>query len=738
MITPSKSAEMSVENVFLDAKGDSGEKIELALEENSPDELNEVGLTGVQICASNGCLNSSVVYLKHGASISHVDTESGWTALHRSIYGGHIKVSMLLTKAGAALDGEDAIRDKEGLTPMDLLSSKLSSGLNESRVNQKSSAVWSFGKSDFILGVPLPKASEVVQPRRIDNLAAECVVQTCASKYHSCALTSEGDVYTWGHGRSGRLGHGSEVGQPEPVLVDYFKLKRLSVKQIASGENHTIIVTRQGDVYTWGSDKLGQLGQGNALVSRAGAESDQHPKGEKGSALSDACSLVPKRVDALRREFVLEVAAGDGHSLCHTRDGSLYAWGSNKSGQLGLRPTELGVLPGGGQGVNIPKKVFVEALYRGRNGVSAGHSIPGRIMQIAASHNNSMLLCVSNATFSLVSNKLVKEVYQWGHGLFTPVRVVFKEKKARTFSLGDLGGRHVPEEANAFKPVGHSGLVSILQVAPGQHHFAGLSSDGCVYTWGVSSHASGFAAAIGPERLAERIDERVEGRESLSQPRLVEGLLSEQGGGWVVSIAAASNRLCAVTDAGNLYTWSIATQGKSTHEGDSVPRRVATVKRAVTVSAAVDHTLVVCSYSLPPLPLAEWPMFVDCCPQTGKPVRGAGEPVLQTEAHLEEGGDDEADSEGAGQDISSATPATQQPEEGRIIALSAEGPNKEEEEGNDFESDAEDENIPSLMNLCQREVAKSVTLKTVISALSFAEQFSAQLLVDYCHNYISM
>lgn len=730
------NAGMSTENIFVDAKDDNSENIQFSLEENSPDEQNEVGLTGLQICASNGCLSSAAVYLQHGASTSHVDRESRWTALHRSMYEGHIKVSMLLIKAGAAVDGEEAPQDKERLTPMDLLSRKLSPELADSRADMKSSAVWSFGKSDFILGVPLPKASEVVQPRRIDNLADKCVVQTCASKYHSCALTSEGDVYSWGHGRSGRLGHGSEVGQPEPLLVSYFKLKGVLIKQVASGDNHTVVVSRQGDVYTWGSDKLGQLGHGNTLISRI-SESMRGEKGNTG-APTDACSLVPKRVDALRREFVLEVAAGDGHCLCHTRDGSLYAWGSNKSGQLGLRPTELTVQSGGGQGVNIPKKVFVEALSRGRNGVSAGHGIPGRIIQIAASHNNSMLLCVSNTT-ARVSSKVIREVYQWGHGIFSPLRVIFKEKKARTFSLGELSRRnlHTPV-ANAFKPVGHSGLVSITQVASGQHHFAGLSSDGCVYTWSVSSQVgSGAAASIGPERLEERVDERVEGRESLSQPRLVDEMLSEEGGGWVVSIAAASNRFCAVTDVGNLYTWD-TTQGKSAQDGESEPRRVATVKRAVAVSAAVDHTLVLCGYSLPSLPLAASPMFVDYCPQSGRPLGEERVTTTATSDNVGDGGDEEAENEVDSQIHLAAESAT-------TLRVGGEEtpPGSEEREGEEYSSDGEpekeeeEEDIPSLMNLCQREVAKSVNLKTAISALSFAEQFSAPLLVEYCHNYIS-
>eukprot|EP01032_Pedospumella_encystans_P012060 gene12060-13978_t len=606
---------MATDNVFSDAKNDNSDSIQAVLEDNNPDELNDVGLTGLHICGSNGALSSACAYLKSRASVALSDRESGWTALHRSLYGGHLKVSLLLVKCGALLDCEDlkdfSIRDKEGLTPMDLLSLKLSNTLQRSRIDMKSSAVWSFGKADFILGVPLPKASDVVPPRRIDVLADKCIVQINASKYHSCAVTSVGEVYTWGHGRDGRLGHGNEASQPEPQLVTFLSLRRVFIHQIASGESHTIAVSSDGDVYTWGSDRFGQLGHGNTLSNRSAVEGTG--KDEGGNHVSRGeCLLVPKRIEALRRDVVLEVAAGDAHCLCHTRDGSLYAWGSNSSGQLGLKPTELNVLPGGSQGLNIPKKVYIEALCRGRGTTTSGHAHPGRIVQLAAAHNNSMLLCFGHSP-ALAEIKTAKEVYQWGHGIFRPTRVMFKEPKTRAFSVDG-------KVSSGFNPVGHHGLVNIAQVAAGQHHFAGLSADGLVYTWsvegaGLRDHAG---TSIGPERKVERVDQRVDGRSGLSPPQLVKGMLSENGGGWVASIAVTSNRMCAVTNVGDLYSWRL----DSTYAGGSeevLPRRVAGVKRAVSVSGGADHTLVLSAYSLPPLPLADHDLFAEACPQTGAP-----------------------------------------------------------------------------------------------------------------------
>lgn len=562
----------------------------------------------------------------------------------------------------------------------------------------------------------MPKASTVVQPRRVDNLTDKCIVQMCASKYHSCALTGEGEVYTWGHGRGGRLGHGNEASQPEALLLTSLKLRRVLIKQLASGENHTMALSRDGGVYSWGSDRLGQLGHGSKWSNRTATESEP-PLTEKNTpSPSGVCLVHPKRVDALRREFVLEVAAGDAHSMCHTRDGSLFAWGSNKSGQLGLKPTELHILAGDGQGVNIPKKVHVEALSRGRNNVTSARPIPGRIVQIAASHNNSMLVCLCHAA-ALSTAKTATEVYQWGHGIFSPTKVLFKDRGVKPLPLGTEHTR-----SSMFKPVGHASHVNIIQVAPGQHHFAGVTSDGCVYSWHVDVAAT--VASIGPERLGERVDERVEGRGKLSLPRPVEGMLSENGGGYVMSIAAASNRFYAVTRVGDLFRWSIP---GAMYDGDTTPHRVATVKRAVAVSASADHTLVLCGYTLPPLPLADTEMFAHLCRETGTllPVVRSAPSHLPAEEEQADGDEDEENHISEAENLVLIMPAAQE-----VVQDAA---------SEDSDSDQnEQDSLPTLQALCQRVLAKSVNLKTVISALMFAEQFDARLLTEYCTNYISL
>jgi hypothetical protein len=139
--------------------------------------------------------------------------------------------------------------DHEGFTPLTLLSLSLSSNLIVSKQYLNCTSVLTFGKSDFTLGVTLPNSSsDILKPRRIDSLnhptptpdrdVSAAIVYVAASKYHSLVLTKDGKVLTWGHGKGGRLGHGDEITQPYPLLIK--SLSSIIIRTVATSENHTI------------------------------------------------------------------------------------------------------------------------------------------------------------------------------------------------------------------------------------------------------------------------------------------------------------------------------------------------------------------------------------------------------------------------------------------------------------------------------------------------------------------
>lgn len=71
---------------------------------------------------------------------------------------------------------------------------------------------------------------------------------------HTCAVSSNGDIYTWGGGQAGQLGHGDYLRQSLPIKVSNIKGQ---IKQVACGKRHTVILTEGGNIYSWGSNEYG-------------------------------------------------------------------------------------------------------------------------------------------------------------------------------------------------------------------------------------------------------------------------------------------------------------------------------------------------------------------------------------------------------------------------------------------------------------------------------------------------
>jgi alpha-tubulin suppressor-like RCC1 family protein len=71
---------------------------------------------------------------------------------------------------------------------------------------------------------------------------------------HSGVVTENGELYTFGNGNWGVLGHGDEnsVKADQPKIVEYFEKHKIKIKKACMGDFHTIALAENGDVYTWG------------------------------------------------------------------------------------------------------------------------------------------------------------------------------------------------------------------------------------------------------------------------------------------------------------------------------------------------------------------------------------------------------------------------------------------------------------------------------------------------------
>jgi len=147
---------------------------------------------------------------------------------------------------------------------------------------------------------------------------------------HSLVATSDGAAYSFGHGNSGRLGHGDTARQPSPRRIGGLRSEHISA--VAAGARHSLALSSGGSVFSFGWGVCGQLGHG-----------DKRSR------------LVPERIcGALAAVRAVAVSAGCEHSLVLAAGGAVYSFGYGSHGRLGhgdeeerLEPQPIASLGGG-------------------------------------------------------------------------------------------------------------------------------------------------------------------------------------------------------------------------------------------------------------------------------------------------------------------------------------------------------------------------------------------------------
>lgn len=148
------------------------------------------------------------------------------------------------------------------------------------------------------------------------------VRQASAWHAHSLVVTTEGKVYSFGCGERGRLGHGDERPRYRPNPIKRLWEQGAVAKSVAAGELHSCVLTESGRVYTFGDCIFGQTGVQTL-----------HPMLLPSLCLPDPLPNAGAMGGDMR---VAELAVGDHHTIVRRDNGALYAFGKNDESQLGL------------------------------------------------------------------------------------------------------------------------------------------------------------------------------------------------------------------------------------------------------------------------------------------------------------------------------------------------------------------------------------------------------------------
>eukprot|EP00249_Psilotum_nudum_P015111 c25173_g1_i1 orf=392-1846(-) len=147
------------------------------------------------------------------------------------------------------------------------------------------------------------------------------IIQVACGDYHTAAISDIGDVYTWGLGYMGQLGHRSLQSPNKEVLPRrVVGLEAVNIKEIACGGIHTCAVSAFGALYMWGGGQVGQLGLG--------------PQKDVLSCHANDLSMFLRHIPVLVIPSGVQlVTCGQCHTLVVMKDGRLLGWGYNSCGQ---------------------------------------------------------------------------------------------------------------------------------------------------------------------------------------------------------------------------------------------------------------------------------------------------------------------------------------------------------------------------------------------------------------------
>ncbi|GFP83369.1 probable E3 ubiquitin-protein ligase herc1, partial [Phtheirospermum japonicum] len=374
--------------------------------------------------------------------------------------------------------------------------------------------IWSDGVATDGTGNPIPTKNDVLIPKPLETNIVIDVHQIACGVCHIALVTRQGEVFTWGEESGGRLGHGIEKDFSRPRLVE--SLAVTNVDFVSCGEFHTCALSASGDLYTWGdgTHNVGLLGHGN-----------------------DVSHWIPKRVSgSLEGLQVLSVACGTWHSALATSSGKLFTFGDGMFGALGH---------GDRESVTYPKEV---------------QSLSG-LKAVAVScgvwHTAAIIEVSNQAGPNVASRKL----FTWGDG--------------DKYRLG-----HGNKEAYLL-PTCVSNLIdyNIQQLACGANMTIALTNSGHVFTMGSNAYGQlGNPQSDGKSPI-------------LVQERLV--------GEFVEQISCGAYHVAVLTLRNEVFTWGRGANGRLGH-GDIDDRNSPTLVEALkdrhvrNIACGSNYTACIC------------------------------------------------------------------------------------------------------------------------------------------------
>ncbi len=445
---------------------------------------------------------------------------------------------------------------------------------------QQDGSLWSWGLNTYgALGLGT-SISESLSPSRVGSDNDWSKIMVTAS--YSLGLKSDGSLWAWGY-NNGQLGLGAPstpVYTPTQVGTD------MDWQTISAANTHVLAIKQNGDLYSWGSNSYGQLGRGR----------------------SSASAFTPALLDD-QADWTQVFALGE-NSFARRSDGSWYAWGLNERAQFGNGCTNQRIAPR----IIVPAStrafsaVTCSSNFNNRYLAIAsdgtlwawGDNSSGalgvgdtshryQVTQVGSASNWRSLSAGVMGTFAINS---AGELYAWGEN-----------------SQGYLGLGGPYEDK--YQPTRLGTANNWQLIASGGTHTLGLQNDGSLWVWGTENYGAlgnGTNGQIStPERLGSQTGWTWIAASSDSSYAIQNGALYAWGNNnsgqlgdnsttnrdspvrvgndsdWVKVLCAESSAVGIRSD-GSLWMWGSGYFGNGTTSASLVPIRIGTASNWTSVS----------------------------------------------------------------------------------------------------------------------------------------------------------
>jgi len=292
--------------------------------------------------------------------------------------------------------------------------------------------------------------------------------------------------------------------QPVPLLVS--ALQDTIIVQIACGDAHTVALSREGLLFSWGGGGCGQLGH---------SETTKMPKDEDGCPYQ----LTPRVVQHLRPHVVANIACGKAHTIAVSDKGKMFTWGAGACGQLGHPDTSS--FPSDEDGYPF-------------------QPVPREVEELSE-HRIEATACGDVHTLALSAEGLV---FSFGGGSYGQL------------GIKDVGTMPVDADNCPYMPTPQlvAGITDVIRLACGDSHSLTVDIDGALFCWGANS--CGQLGILNPDD--PRIRKDPDGIPHLPTPAALEALADQK----IVDVACGEAHSLAVSAMGNLYSWGACSCGQ--------------------------------------------------------------------------------------------------------------------------------------------------------------------------------